>query len=664
MQSSAVALSVVGDGHLSLSGSTMMAQTAGDPASRPEAHPVLSPSPTITAGLRDGSIAHLSPPNAPVYHSPIRQHRRTPSHHREVKETLNAVSEFADDEEDGLAHHKINQYTIISLLGRGSYGSVHLATDQYGQEFAIKEFSKALLRRRARSNILRRGPVGRRPGMPFNSAARFDGETKAEAMDALYLIREEIAVMKKLNHPNLVQLIEVLDDPDQDSLYMVLEVCKKGVIMSVDLGKPARPYDAEACRCWFRDLMLGIEYLHAQNIVHRDIKPDNLLITDDDVLKIGDFGVSQIFEKMGEMRTSKTAGSPAFLPPELCSLHGEVSGTACDIWSMGITLYCLRYGRLPFNHASIVDIYNAITNDEAKLPEDEDPDFVDLMQRILEKDPGKRIVMSELREHPWVTKRGKDPLLSAEENCAEPIEPPNALEVNHAFTRNISHLLCVMKAIRKFKGLLSTRSQEIDVGLLLSVGNNTGFPVGNTPIFEPTPEATEMHSEIARLVQEMRENKRKAGLQMQKIRNGIPRDTTIAVSSNHLREQSTDSADLKQGPMPLLGIGTGDVDDFTTEGRHAADNCVSESPTNADFDIQDRAFQSELNRTRSQHARPSVYPKNGPEHKEDEPMAPGRLDGRAGVYSVSPGGFADLPGDAKNIALADVVACAMEESRS
>ena len=66
--------------------------------------------------------------------------------------------------------------------------------------------------------------------------------------------------MKKLNHPNLVSLIEVLDDPEEDSLYMVLEMCKKGVVMKVGLGDTADPYDEESCRCWFRDLILGIEY--------------------------------------------------------------------------------------------------------------------------------------------------------------------------------------------------------------------------------------------------------------------------------------------------------------------------------------------------------------------------------------------------------------------
>jgi calcium/calmodulin-dependent protein kinase kinase 2 len=78
--------------------------------------------------------------------------------------------------------------------------------------------------------------------------------------DALTLIREEIAIMKKLNHPNLVSLIEVLDDPDEDSLYMVLEMCKKGVSMKVGLEDRADPYDEEQCRCWFRDMILGLEY--------------------------------------------------------------------------------------------------------------------------------------------------------------------------------------------------------------------------------------------------------------------------------------------------------------------------------------------------------------------------------------------------------------------
>lgn len=205
-------------------------------------------------------------------------------------------------------------------------------------------------------------------------------------------------MMKKLDHPNLVSLIEVLDDPREDSLYMVMEMCKKGVVMKVGLDEKADPYPEEQCRCWFRDLLLGVEYLHAQGIVHRDIKPDNCLITEDDVLKVVDFGVSEMFEKHSEMLTAKSAGSPAFLPPELCVVkHGDVSGKAADIWSMGVTLYCLKYGRIPFESAGILDLYEAIKTEIPILYGETDRDFEGLMSQILKKDPAKRIKMSELR---------------------------------------------------------------------------------------------------------------------------------------------------------------------------------------------------------------------------------------------------------------------------
>lgn len=79
-------------------------------------------------------------------------------------------------------------------------------------------------------------------------------------VNSLDLIREEIAIMKKLHHSNIVSLIEVLDDPDEDSLYMVMEMCKKGVVMKVGLGETADPYDVSESRTFFRDMILGIEY--------------------------------------------------------------------------------------------------------------------------------------------------------------------------------------------------------------------------------------------------------------------------------------------------------------------------------------------------------------------------------------------------------------------
>jgi calcium/calmodulin-dependent protein kinase kinase 2 len=138
--------------------------------------------------------------------------------------------------------------------------------------------------------------------------------------------------------------------------------------------------------------------VHSQGVVHRDIKPDNLLLTEDDVLKVVDFGVSEMFDKAGDMKTAKSAGSPAFLPPELCvAKHGDVSGRAADIWSMGVSLYCLRYGRIPFERNGVLEMYEAIKTETPKLPPDENPEFVELMERLMEKDPEKRITMEELR---------------------------------------------------------------------------------------------------------------------------------------------------------------------------------------------------------------------------------------------------------------------------
>ncbi|EZF84365.1 CAMKK/CAMKK-META protein kinase [Trichophyton rubrum MR1448] len=420
-------------------------------------------------------------PTSGSYDSPLRQHARHPTAPRQVKETLNAQSTYTNSQDDNTAEHRINQYLIKQEIGRGSFGAVHLATDQYGQEYAIKEFSKSRLQKRAQSHGLRRRP-GRHPGVQpagvgFNSPLHRHpfGIDEGENGNSLYLIKEEIAIMKKLNHNNLVSLIEVLDDPTEDSLYMVMEMCKKGVIMKVGLGEQADPYSEENCRCWFRDLILGIEYLHAQGIVHRDIKPDNCLLTNDDVLKVVDFGVSEMFEKSSDMFIAKSAGSPAFIPPELCvAKHGEISGRAVDVWSMGVTLYCLRYGRIPFHTSNIFDLYNAIRNDKVELPGETNEHFKDLMTKILEKDPAKRITMPQLRAHPWVTKDGTDLLLSEEENTATLVGPPTEEEMDTAITRNLGHALIVVKAVQKFKRLINDGS-PLQMESILGEGEESHF---------------------------------------------------------------------------------------------------------------------------------------------------------------------------------------------
>ncbi|KAF7941237.1 hypothetical protein EAE99_000874 [Botrytis elliptica] len=617
----------------------------------------------IPGELVDGRPPLVQYLSTPAYQSPLRHHRRSASAHRQVKETLDARSEYMNNEEDGRAEHHINQYIIKDEIGRGSFGAVHLAVDQYGTEFAVKEFSKSRLRKRAQSNILRRPHYVRRPGnlaagsgfnSPLHRHSASDIHINEQRGNPLYLIKEEIAIMKKLNHPNLVSLIEVLDDPEEDSLYMVLEMCKKGVVMKVGLGEKADPYDVESCRCWFRDLILGIEYLHAQGVVHRDIKPDNLLLTEDDVLKVVDFGVSEMFEKASDMMTAKSTGSPAFLPPELCvTKHGDVSGRAADIWSMGISLYCLRFGHIPFERTGVLELYEAIKNDEVDYEPSTDPQFVDLMRRILEKDPKKRITMDEIREHPWVTNNGTDPLLPKEENIANLVEPPSEIEVNHAITAKMRGLLAVMKAVKKFKSKMEQRRPD-------AISETLGKGIR---VLHPSMGMTEQkESALHRSKSSDLEDRRlvEAALAAEGVHHDgtypsadgprtmasrMDSSSTIVVdeepivkkvqsrsiaktdSSNSIekrpefREQQSGDKGHAHDPLdeqPLyLGIGAG-VGEDGDPLNEAVQELIAESPTAADFNIYDTAYQQEVDRIRAvQGQAATVYLTRRVDHKKE-----------------------------------------------
>ncbi|KAF8979875.1 hypothetical protein BGZ46_004918 [Entomortierella lignicola] len=359
-----------------------------------------------------------------------------------VRETLNAsVTENAD------GALQLGQYILKGEIGKGAFGKVHLAEDADTHEkYAIKEFSKSKLRKKDKANLFKLGPRGRGRG-------RRDPEAKVAADNdsPLDLIRGEIAILKKLHHNNIVKLYEVLDAND-DSMYMV----------------------------------------HEHDIIHRDIKPDNLLRSGDNVVKIVDFGVSEMFNKKGDDLTKKSAGSPAFMAPELCRAdHGEVSGRATDVWSMGVTLYCLRYGHLPYVSASILEMQQIIRESEFKLPEGEDPRFVNLIKSLLEKDPSKRITIDQLREDLWVTNDGKHQLISKEANTTNVVTELTDADIAGAIKK--INPFTVVKAIFKFKrGIKHHPSPSLDApaNILSEAEKVADAEEGNTNIAQTSSEST------------------------------------------------------------------------------------------------------------------------------------------------------------------------------
>ncbi|ORZ19773.1 kinase-like domain-containing protein [Absidia repens] len=376
--------------------------------------------------------------------------------HSEVIETLGATT---SETKDGL--RKINNYLLKKEIGRGAFGTVHLGVDTNTKtEYAIKEFSKSRLRRKEQSDMLRkRGGIGARGrGRGRGIGLGVGRETAAAAAqpgssNPLDLVRGEVAILKKLHHPNVVKLFEVLDDPNDDSIFMVFEMAHKGVLMDISLDETTTPYTEDQARRYFREMILGIEYLHNNDIAHRDIKPDNLLLSNDNVLKIVDFGVSEMFIK-GNDKLKKSAGSPAFMAPELCKpRHGEVSGKAADIWSMGVTLYCLVYGHLPFSSTNLLELMDKINNDPVdysghKLSDE----ILDLLHRTLDKDPATRMTMDDLRHHPWVTQHDTDMMISEEENCEWVVTEVTDDDIHNAI-KSIASIFTVVSFKYKFGNL-------------------------------------------------------------------------------------------------------------------------------------------------------------------------------------------------------------------
>uniref|UniRef100_A0AAZ3P346 Protein kinase domain-containing protein n=1 Tax=Oncorhynchus tshawytscha TaxID=74940 RepID=A0AAZ3P346_ONCTS len=287
--------------------------------------------------------------------------------------------------------------------------------NQYKLKDEIGKAMKVLSKKR----LMRQAGFPRRPP-PRGAKAAPEGPPQPKG--PLERVYQEIAILKKLDHPNVVKLVEVLDDPGEDHLYMVFELVKQGAVM--EEMPTDKPLNEDQARFYFQDLLRGIEFLHYQRIIHRDIKPSNLLVGEDGHIKIADFGVSNQFEGADALLTS-TVGTPAFLAPEtLSETRKNFSGKALDIWAMGVTLYCFVFGVCPFMDERILSLHQKIKTQPVELPEHADisDDLKDLLLKMLDKNPESRISIPQIKVHPWVTRHGAEPLPLEDDNCSMLIE--------------------------------------------------------------------------------------------------------------------------------------------------------------------------------------------------------------------------------------------------
>lgn len=348
----------------------------------------------FTVAPPSAQLVRQAEPSAPAEQSPDDSCRRTSA----VTLMRDDLGELTD----------MNHYHIVRHLGSGSFADVYLATSN-GTEFAVKCFDKSHL---TKKRSFYRGSKGRM--------------VVSTAMDQ---VKCEIAIMKKIRHKNLVRLHEIIDDEREDQMFMVLEFVDGGNLMDWDessqrfTSSQAGPRglfsERKAAQCVL-DILDGLLYLHLHHICHRDLKPENVLVTQSGVCKIADFGVAHYFEDEAtegqppepgpSTRTdvaksrgqlTRTEGTYYFWAPEMCA-QGPYSGYATDMWAVGICLFAMVFGTLPFTGSNPIDLFSCIQNSELTFPTPISRALEDFLHGLLAKDPAQRLTIEEALEHRWL----------------------------------------------------------------------------------------------------------------------------------------------------------------------------------------------------------------------------------------------------------------------
>ena len=274
-------------------------------------------------------------------------------------------------------------YKYGRLIGQGAFGKVNLGLNVLtGRVVAIKSFNKKSL----------------------------DSPNNENMKKIIY----ETNLMRKLNHPNITKILEMFED--EKYILIIMEYINGGNLFS--FVKKRRKLSEKISKFLFKQIILGINHIHSQNIVHRDIKLENILIDINNNIKICDFGIGRILSSPHEILYDQ-CGTPMYMAPEIltCSKEKGYKAFPVDIWSAGIALYIMLSGTLPFNIKiicdSLIDANNkhkmknialrkAIVNEEPKRIENISDNARNLLHGLLNKDPNKRLTCDEILRHPWI----------------------------------------------------------------------------------------------------------------------------------------------------------------------------------------------------------------------------------------------------------------------
>ncbi|KAF6334256.1 salt inducible kinase 2 [Rhinolophus ferrumequinum] len=216
-------------------------------------------------------------------------------------------------------------------------------------------------------------------------------------LDAVNLekIYREVQIMKMLDHPHIIKLYQVMET--KNMLYLVTEYAKNGEIFDY-LANHGRLNESEARRKFWQ-ILSAVDYCHSRKIVHRDLKAENLLLDNNMNIKIADFGFGNFF-KNGELLAT-WCGSPPYAAPEVFEGQ-QYEGPQLDIWSMGVVLYVLVCGALPFDGPTLPILRQRVLEGRFRIPYFMSEDCEHLIRRMLVLDPSKRLTIAQIKEHKWM----------------------------------------------------------------------------------------------------------------------------------------------------------------------------------------------------------------------------------------------------------------------
>ncbi|CAL8077395.1 unnamed protein product [Calicophoron daubneyi] len=276
----------------------------------------------------------------------------------------------------------VGRYSLIRTIGKGNFAKVKLAQHlTTGMQVAVKVIDKTLLNHSSMQKLFR-----------------------------------EVRVLKTLNHPNIIKLLEVIES--ERHLYLVMEYASGGEVFDY-LVSHGKMKEADA-RQKFRQIVSAVQYCHQKMVVHRDLKAENLLLDADMNIKIADFGFSNYFSNTQKLDTF--CGSPPYAAPELF-LGRKYAGPEVDVWSLGVILYTLVSGTLPFDGKNLKELRERVLRGTYRVPFYMTHECEMLLKKMLVLNPAKRLPLTEVMRDPWLNTGCDTPIRPFSEPPADYCDP-------------------------------------------------------------------------------------------------------------------------------------------------------------------------------------------------------------------------------------------------